>query len=79
MKRTILILSLGVLLAAVGLTSCGGNETSIGQPSIHFTEDYVDVGIVPPGISLDYSFRFTNEGDAPLIITDATIRVLEGC
>jgi len=79
MKCTILILSLGVLLAVVGLTSCGGNETSIGQPSIHFAEDYVDVGIVPPGVSLDYSFHFTNEGDAPLMITDAKILVLEGC
>jgi len=80
MKRMILILSLSVvLLAAVGLLACGGNGSSTGQPRIYFDEDFVDVGIVPPGVSLDYTFHFTNEGDAPLIITDTTIQVVEGC
>ena len=80
MKRMTLILGLSVLLlAAVGLLACGGNGSSTVQPRIYFDEDFVDVGIVPPGVSLDYAFHFTNEGNAPLIITDATIRVLEGC
>ena len=80
MKRMILILSLSVLLlAAVGLLACGGNGSLTGQPRIYFDEDFVDVGIVPPGVSLDYTFHFTNEGDAPLIITDVTIQVVEGC
>ena len=79
-KRIILILSLSVLLlATVGLLACGGNGSSTGQPRIYIEEDFVDVGVVQPGDSLDYTFHFTNEGDAPLIITDATIEVIEGC
>ena len=80
MKRMILILSLSVLLlAAVGLLACRGNGSLTGQPRIHFDEDFVDAGIVPPGVSLNYTFNFTNEGDAPLIINDVGIKVLEGC
>ncbi len=80
MKRMILILGLSVLLlAAVGLLACVGNGSLPGQPRIYIEEDFVDVGVVQPGDSLDYTFHFTNEGDAPLIITDATIEVIEGC
>ena len=56
-----------------------GSEPSTGQPVIHFDQEIVDVGIVPAGFVLDYSFNFTNEGDAPLIINDVGIKVLEGC
>ncbi|MCK4964797.1 MAG: DUF1573 domain-containing protein [Dehalococcoidia bacterium] len=74
-----IMISLSVLLAAVGLTACGGNGSPTGQPSIHFDEEYVDEGNVSPGMPLDYSFHFTNEGDAPLIIDDVKIQVIEGC
>ena len=57
-----------------------GSEPSTGQPVIHFDQETVDVGTVPPGVALDYSFHFTNEGDAPLIVDAETdIDVLEGC
>ena len=81
MKRIVLMSILSVLLlAAVGLTACGGNEPSTGQSVIHFDQETVDVGTVPPGVVLDYSFHFTNEGDAPLIVdADADVDVLEGC
>jgi len=79
-KRVIPKLCAGLLLlTVVGLLACGGDGSSTGQPRIHFDQDFIDVGIVPPGVSLDYAFHFTNEGDAPLIIRDATIQVLEGC
>lgn len=80
MRPTIFLLGLAMLLlATVGLTSCVGNQSSTGEPRIHFEEDFADVGTVPPGISLDYVFRFTNEGDAPLLITGVRIQVVEGC
>ena len=80
MKRIVLMWSLSVLLlATVGLLGCGDKGPSTGQPRIYIEEDFVDVGVVQPGDSLDYTFHFTNEGDAPLIITDATIEVIEGC
>ncbi len=80
MKRIVLISFLSVLLlVTLGLTACGDSEPSTGQPVIHFDQEIVDVGIVPAGFVLDYSFNFTNEGDAPLIINDVGIKVLEGC
>lgn len=80
MKRIVPISMLSVLLlVTLGLTACGGSEPSIGQPVIHFDQEIVDVGTVPAGSVLDYSFNFTNEGDAPLIINDVGIKVLEGC
>ncbi|MDR9459147.1 MAG: DUF1573 domain-containing protein [Dehalococcoidia bacterium] len=80
MKRIVPISILSVLLlVTLGLTACGGSEPSTGQPVIHFDQEIVDVGTVPAGSILDYSFNFTNEGDAPLIINDVGIKVLEGC
>jgi len=80
MRRMAVMISLSVLLlAAVGLTACGGNGSATGQPRIHFGNVSVDVGTVPPGDRLDYIFHFTNEGDAPLIIDDVKIVAVEGC
>ena len=81
MKRIVLISSIIViLLIAVVFTAYGGNGASAGQPVIHFDQENVDVGTVPPGVALDYSFHFTNEGDAPLIVDyDADVDVVEGC
>jgi len=81
MKRIIPMSILSVLLlVTLGLTACGGSEPTTGQPVIHFDQETVDVGNVSPGVALDYSFRFTNEGDAPLIVDDdVAIKTLEGC
>ena len=80
MRRMAIMISLSVLLlAAVGLTACGGNGSPTGQPRIQFGNESVDVGTVPPGDILDYIFYFTNEGDAPLKIDDVKIQVIEGC
>jgi hypothetical protein len=69
-----------ILLVAIILTACGGNGTTAGQPAINFDQETVDIGNVSPGVALDYSFRFTNEGDAPLIVDDdVAIKTLEGC
>jgi hypothetical protein len=81
MKRIALISSvIVIMLVAVVLTACGGNGASAGQPVIHFDQESVDVGNVSPGVVLDYSFRFTNEGNAPLIVdAEADVDTLEGC
>jgi rhodanese-related sulfurtransferase len=55
------------------------NESSTSQPRIYFDEDFVDVGKVPPGDSLDYTFHFKNVGNAPLIIEDTSARAIQGC
>ena len=81
MKRMAIILSV-LILTAVVLPACGGGSSSTptdGQPRIYFDQDFVDLGKVPQGISLDYTFHFSNVGDAPLIIEDVSARALEGC
>jgi len=82
MKRTTLILGLSMLvLAAVVLASCGGSSptSTQGQPRIFFEQDSVDVGTIPPGVELDYTFHFSNVGDATLVIEDVSAKALEGC
>jgi hypothetical protein len=81
MKRIVPISILSVLLmVTLGLTACGGSDPSTGQPVIHFDQENVDVGTVPPGVALTYSFNFTNVGNAPLIVDDKiAIKTLEGC
>lgn len=41
---------------------------SEGNAKIVFSEESHDFGKVEPGPVLEYSFKFTNEGDKPLII-----------
>jgi len=83
-----LVLVLALLLALA--PACGngeGEEPGVtptpgmtpAQPRIFFYEDSVNVGKVPPGVSLDYTFHFKNVGDAPLVIEDVETRALEGC
>lgn len=52
---------------------------SAAQPKIHFYEDFVDLGMVPHGEPVDYTFTFKNMGDAPLIVEGASAKALEGC
>jgi len=55
------------------------NGRTTGQPRIYFEEDSFDAGMVPWGDSLEYTFQFTNVGDAPLTIGDVSVLALEGC
>ncbi len=82
MKGIILILGLSMLLlAGVVLPACGQSNPipTQGQPRLSFTQDSVDVGKIPPGVVLDYTFHFKNVGDAPLVIEGVSARALEGC
>jgi len=80
MKRMTLILSM-LMLAAVALSACGQSNPipTQGQPRLSFTQDSVDVGKIPPGVALDYTFHFKNVGDAPLALKSVSARALEGC
>ena len=41
---------------------------SLKAPKIVFKEDVHDFGKVPRGPELQYNFKFTNKGNAPLVI-----------
>ena len=83
-----LVLALAVLLALASACGNGGGEepgvtptpgVTPAQPRIFFYEDSVDVGIIPPGVALDYTFHFKNVGDALLVLKVVSARALEGC
>jgi len=60
-----------VLLASalIFLSFSNRNLTaSEGNAKIVFSEESYDFGKVEPGPVLEYSFKFTNEGDKPLVI-----------
>lgn len=50
--------------------SAEGRATQ-GTPVMAFERDKWDFGQIIQGESVEYNFRFTNSGDAPLVITDA--------
>jgi hypothetical protein len=47
------------------------STAAAGSPVMQFDRDKWDFGEIIQGESVEYNFRFTNTGDAPLIITDA--------
>jgi hypothetical protein len=69
-RLSLIILAAGVLLSPVILMSANG-------PKIEFKEKSWDFGNVKQGKVLDYVFKFTNKGDAPLIIKN--VRTSCGC
>lgn len=50
------------------LTAVSDLSASEGAAKIFFTEETHDFGNVEQGTHLEYSFKFTNEGDKPLVI-----------
>ena len=46
-------------------------EKELGMPAFTFEKEEHDFGILIDGRKVTYSFRFTNSGDAPLIISNA--------
>lgn len=68
MKKNILF----ILLAVCTLFYANGAEKD-GQPQITFAEDTHDFGTIKEdGGNVSYEFTFTNTGDAPLLIVNAT-------
>ncbi|HIN39932.1 MAG TPA: DUF1573 domain-containing protein [Flavobacteriales bacterium] len=52
-------------------TSAYGDETSEELPKIIFEKNAYDFGKIIQGEKVTHSFKFTNEGDAALIVTSA--------
>jgi hypothetical protein len=51
----------------------------IGGPRLSVETDSVDLGEVPMEIPINFSFRFSNVGDAPLNILDVSAEAPVGC
>ena len=84
MKRTFFIAS----LVAITLASCSsatdrikssddaasGTEAMMDAlPTIAFVEEFHDFGEVQEGEVVEHTFTFTNEGEGPLIISNACL------
>ncbi len=54
--------------ADVGMVDNADGE---GQPAFKFEKESHDFGTIDEGTLAEYDFKFTNTGDAPLIITNA--------
>ena len=57
-------------LALIALVAFIGFTAQAQQAKISFTEDTVDYGTITKGSDGVREFKFTNTGDAPLIISD---------
>jgi hypothetical protein len=52
--------------------SAGNVVAAADAPIIKFEKELYDFGVITEGESVQYEFKFKNEGKTPLIITDAT-------
>lgn len=50
-----------------------------GGPDLHFSTTSIDLGLVPLGKEVGYSFSFANIGAKPLRIGDINVRAVKGC
>lgn len=53
--------------------------TTSGGPDLHFSTTSIDLGLVPLGKEVGYSFSFANIGAKPLRIGDVNVRAVKGC
>ena len=56
------------LTISLYLTAASDLTVSEGTSKILFEKEYHNFGVVSQGSRLEYSFRYTNEGDKPLVI-----------
>ncbi|TAK65711.1 MAG: hypothetical protein EPO22_04535 [Dehalococcoidia bacterium] len=50
-----------------------------GGPDLHFSTTSIDLGLVPLGKDVGYSFSYANVGAKPLRIGDVNVRAVKGC
>jgi len=87
------VVALGLVVGVELLTRGGGHQdatvtnapddhpaaATTGGPDLHFSTTSVDLGLVPLGKEVGYSFSFANIGAKPLRIGDVNVRAVEGC
>jgi hypothetical protein len=70
------LLAASMLLAACNHSSQTAGNTTTGNasdaPKMKFEKETHDFGKIKGGDKVSYDFKFTNTGNSPLIITDAT-------
>jgi hypothetical protein len=76
LKLSIYLFLLFSLAGFTLLAACAQHEL---QPRIHFDNDVFNAGNISFGERLTYTFHFSNQGNAPLIIGNVTDQALEGC
>jgi hypothetical protein len=65
------ILSLSVLAACNNATGSKTTGAPAGTAKIKFTEEAFDFGKIKTGDKVTHEYKFTNDSEAPLIITDS--------
>jgi len=50
-----------------------------GGPDLHFSTTSIDLGLVPLGKEVGYTFSFANIGAKTLRIGDVNVRAVKGC
>lgn len=80
MKRVLLVASAALVMiscsSATDRIESNGAETASetmmeALPEIAFAEDFHNFGEIEEGVVVEHVFRFTNEGEGPLIISNA--------
>ena len=88
------VVALGLVVGFELLTGNGGGHSgaaitnaptdhptaaATGGPSLHFSTTSIDLGLVPLGKEVGYSFSFANIGAKTLRIGEVNVRALKGC
>ena len=87
------VVALAVVVGFELLTSGGGHSgatvtnaptdhptaSASAGPSLHFSTTSVDLGLVPLGKEVGYSFSFANIGAKTLRIGEVNVRAIKGC
>lgn len=81
MKKVMLVVSTALVLSSCSsatdrIESNGGETASETMmealPEISFNEEFHNFGEIEEGVVVEHIFRFTNEGEGPLIISNAS-------
>jgi len=62
------LLAAGLAFGVQNVEAQQANNGAAGQPQISFEKTTHDFGKIPQGENASYSFKFTNNGDAPLVL-----------
>jgi hypothetical protein len=63
----------------VTTSATGSAEQYTGGARLYLPATEVDLGQVPLMTNVSHSFDLQNVGDAPLVISEPSVKILEGC